>query len=196
MWKYIKPALGVLLLVLFVLTLRYWIVGDKRPPGRDMEAIGAITHLEANRLKITRLATKTDYYLTYSFRAHDGERYSKHFTISPEEYASLRKGQKVRVLYHSNNPSINAVPALRHYNSVAELAEFDPDKHPVMRVGMLLAYLIGGVLLLWSSFGGSLSSVSVPKVNVMRRPQPTARIPSDRMASVRQGARPVSVRGR
>lgn len=195
MWKYIKPALGALLLLLAFQGTAHWISGAETTSGRDMEAVGVITRLDAKILRITPFAKKTDHYIGYSFKAHNGETYSKSFSISPEEYASLRKGQRIRVRYHSNNPSINAIDGFRHYTSSAEMAELNPNKHPAFRAVILLAFFAGGIMLLWSSFGGMLA----PNTSSQRRsskPQVVAKIPPARFGAARGGKAAVTGRSR
>lgn len=156
MWNIVKPIIGVLLLVGALNGAKEMILGDNIA-NRDMEATATIDSLSANTLRVTRLAKKVDHYIKYSFRAHDGELYTKSYSISPVEYSSLREGQKVRVMYHSNNPSINAIPSLRTYNSVAKMDAISPASFPVVRGILLFLFSVLGGYLVWGGVSGYLS---------------------------------------
>lgn len=159
MWKIIRPILGALLMIAVPYGV-YDMISGQDKVRRDMEAIGKIDSLSTNTIKVTRLAKKVDHYITYSFRAHDGEVYSKHYSITPAEFASLREGQKVKVRYHSHNPSINAIPALRQYTSVAELDAVTPTGNPVVRSVMLVLFFFLGGFLIWPTVAANLPQKS------------------------------------
>ncbi len=156
MWKIVKPIIGVLLLIGALNGAKEMIMDDNTA-NRDMEATATIESLSVNTLRVTRFAKKIDHYLKYSFRAHDGELYTKSYSISPTEYTSLREGQKARVLYHSNNPSINAIPSLRAYNSVADIDAISPASNPIVRGILLVVFSVLGGYLIWGGLSGYLS---------------------------------------
>lgn len=192
MWKNIKPFVGVLLIFASLNGLQVWISGDK-PMGRDLEAIGMIVSLQENKLRVTRFATKTDHYITYSFPAIDGQTYSKHFSITPEEFASLRKGQRVRVRYNSNNPSINAIAGFRHYSTVKDVDKFSPRHYPIVHAAFLAGTFLLGAYFVCSSFGGRRPSVPAvrPTSGFDRQLRSTtAKIPANRLAAARTGRVP------
>lgn len=185
MWKIIKPILGVLLVVAALNGVRGGFFSE-REVRSDMEAVGKITWLRENVTRVTRLAKKTDYYLQYAFVAHDGETYRKSFSITPEEFSSLREGQRVRVQYHSNNPSINAVPALRSYISVAEMQAMLPTKGGIGQATFLLITFLLGAYMIWSSIPGLPTPLSlIGAAREAKTPGNVAStpVPADRLAT-------------
>lgn len=193
MWQKIKPILGVLLILVSLNGVRMWVFDGEKPLARDLEAVGTIVSLEARTYRVAPLVSKTDHYISYSFPAADGQTYSKQFAISPEEYASLRKGQRVRVRYHSDNPSINAIDGFRHYSSVAELDKYSARHSPAKRGGLLLGLFLLGGYLVWSWFSSGPTSVT-PSAPTSRTGggarQVPARIPTNRLAGAQRGAAP------
>lgn len=189
MWSKIRPIIGVLLIIGVLNGTREMLTTGVNS-NRDMEAIATIDSLTANKLRITRFATKTDHYIKYSFRAHDGEVYTKSYSISPSEYTSLREGQKVPVRYHSNNPSINALPSLRSYMSVSELKAVNPTSNPIVRGIMLAAFAVLGGYLIWGPLSAFLSlsgtrmrSPQVRQAPVRQSRATTGRIPNGRLTA-------------
>ena len=171
MWHIVKPVIGVLLILGSLNGAKEMIMGDDTV-NRDMEATATIESLTVNTLRVTRLAKKHDHYISYSFRAHDGELYSKSYSISPAEFTSLREGQKLPVLYHKNNPSINAIPSLRAYNSVAEMQAISPAGNPMLRGILLVVFSALGGFLVWSGLSGYLpqsGGTAIPNANLASR---------------------------
>ncbi len=119
---------------------------------KDLQATGIITNIYGNQLKheLTGVVIDTHYKLDYSFVTEDGEKYTNTKTISESQFRSLKKGQEVTVLYHSNLPSINGMPGLGTYRSVKHF----PSSTPKNRLwGCLATCGFGAFFIVGAIFG-------------------------------------------
>lgn len=168
MWSVLKPVLGALMVAGACYGAFDMVKGSSKT-GQDLKAVGTIVSLTENVIRVTRLARKVDHYVKYEFTASNGQTYSKSFSIKPEIYAALRKGQKIVVYYQSHIPTINASPLFHTYRGVKSNMKWNP----IVRAAFLLSFFGAGVMLLFSTFGGLVSGMgggrTVPIQNVQTR---------------------------
>ena len=116
---------------------------------QDAETTGVITNLYGYETKhAIGVTLATDYYMKFEFTAADGKSYQGEENLEGWEFESLNEGDEVKVMYHSNNPSINAAPNYGAYVSVDEL----PSATPTTRLYGCLGVLVCGLATIACNF--------------------------------------------
>ncbi len=161
MWKYVKFALGVLMLIVggfnivFVATGGFensWKETANRLRENAVPTTGVITgrYLHTTAARVGRIGGIGQHYsIKYSFETRDGKKYGGEVDVTKEQATTLNDGAPIRIKYDANNPSINS--ALGFENDHSNIREDEPTPVGPMMATMLIL-LLGGGWLTWRNW--------------------------------------------
>ncbi len=156
MWKYVKFVLGILLMLVSLNGLFTLSKGDLQEVGRKIAENGVNTDGVIKDVYVTTWGARKGwvgafgryYTMSYRFTTLEGETFSSEIEITKAQANSARKGQKIRVRYYSQQPSINSALGFKSYMSAKDAKDV-----PIgMIIFSILLFFLGGAWLTWSNW--------------------------------------------
>ena len=153
MWKYVKFVSALFLMFAAFAGLKALFAGELGKTAQKFVENGIDTygviekrvqHIVAGR--VGRFGGAGVYYtLTYSFEAHDGRTYSNEIDVPKETAYAVADGQRIRVRYYRDQPTVNAAVDFKAYWTKEDVK----DQPYTLVLTMCILMFLGGGLWAW-----------------------------------------------